>query len=304
MVSFTRQDHRRWWIALAVALAILPGLPAGSALAQKAKIDKLLIGTTGSLSSEDADEKGAMDTLKDLIRTETGLDNEIIGQKEWRELADKMAKKELHLGVFQGYEFGWAQGQHARLKPLAVAVLVYRYPVVYIVARKDNKATDFAGLKGQSLALRSGVGVLQLFVERKCKETGKDQKSFFSKVTTPANLEDALDDVVDGAVQATVVHRPALESFKRRKPARFNQLKEVIHSQPFPPVLVAYYENVLDDETLRRFRDGLLNASKKEKGRELLTLFRLTGFEGVPDDFDRVLAETRKAYPPPEQAGK
>jgi len=30
----------------------------------------------------------------------------------------------------------------------------------------------------------------------------------------------------------------------------------------------------------------------------LLTLFRLTGFAAVPDDFDKVLADTRKNYPP------
>ncbi len=56
-------------------------------------------------------------------------------------------------------------------------------------------------------------------------------------------------------------------------------------------------EGVLDDATLRRFQEGLLNAKRKEKGERLLTLFRLTGFEAVPKDFDAVLAETRKAYP-------
>ena len=36
-------------------------------------------------------------------------------------------------------------------------------------------------------------------------------------------------------------------------------------------------------------RPGLLNASQKDKGQTMLTLFRLTAFEAVPDDFDKVL---------------
>ena len=45
---------------------------------------------------------------------------------EDRELADKMTKGELQLGVFQGYEFAWAQEKQPQLKPLALAVNVYR----------------------------------------------------------------------------------------------------------------------------------------------------------------------------------
>jgi hypothetical protein len=36
----------------------------------------------------------------------------------------------------------------------------------------------------------------------------------------------------------------------------------------------------------------------------MLTLFRLTGFDPVPDDFGKVLAQTRKAYPPPDARAK
>src|SRR5262249_38599769 len=103
-------------------------------------------------------------------------------------------------------------------------------------------------------------------------------------------------------VKAAVADRAALDGYKRRKPGRFKQLKEVAHSQPFPPTTVAYYDSFLDEATLRRFRDGLLNAGRTERGETMLTFFRLTGFESVPSDLDRVLAQTRKAYPPPPPA--
>jgi ABC-type phosphate/phosphonate transport system substrate-binding protein len=141
-------------------------------------------------------------------------------------------------------------------------------------------------------------------VERQSQANGKELKTFFSRSTSPENVEDALDDAVDGVVQAAVVDRASLEAYKRRKPGRFNRLKEVAHSQPFPPTVVAYYGTVLDQATLQRFQDGLLGASRKDRGQTLLTQFRLTGFDPVPSDFDRVLAQTRKNYPPPNDASK
>jgi ABC-type phosphate/phosphonate transport system substrate-binding protein len=287
----------------------LAALLVGPAAApcQQANLDVLRIGTSGTLTGEagSSREKAGIETLKSYIKDESGLDNELLSQKSWREVADKMAKRQLHLGVFQGYEFAWALEKHSGLKPLAIAVNVYRYPVVYILVKRGNTAADFAGLRNQSLSLpATGKGFLRLFVERQSQAAGKTLDTFFSKVTSRDNFEDALDDVVDGVVQAAVADRAALEAYKQRKPGRFKQLKSVTHSQPFPPAVVAFQDGALDEATLQRFKEGLLGAAKKEKGQTLLTLFRLTGFETIPSDFDRVLAETRKAYPPPDAKTK
>jgi ABC-type phosphate/phosphonate transport system substrate-binding protein len=186
-----------------------------------------------------------------------------------------------------------------------LAVNLYRYPIVYVVTNKDNAAKDFVGLQGQSLALPdTGQPYLRLFVEEQSKAKGKDLKDFFSKITSEQSVEDALDDVVDGKVQTVVVDRAALEAYKQRKPGRFNKLKEVAKSEPLPPVVIAAFDNVLDDATQKRLKMGLLTASTKEKGKTMLTLFHLTGFDAVPDDFDKVLAQTRKAFPPPNGATK
>jgi ABC-type phosphate/phosphonate transport system substrate-binding protein len=266
-----------------------------------AKIDLLRIGTTGTMAPEGDGrrDKGAMKTLRRFTQNETRLTNEIRRQKGWRELADELTQRKLHLGVFQGYEFAWAQEKYPRLRPLALAVNVYRYPVAYVVVRKDNPAKDFAGLQGQSLALvKTNQRFLPLFVDSQCEARGKKTDEAFSKITTPDNFEDALDDVVDGVVQATVTDRATLEAYQQRKPGRYRRLKIVAQSQRFPPAVVAHCQGVLDKGTLRRFRKGLLDASKKETGRTMLTLFRLTGFQPVPKNFEQVLARTRKAYPP------
>lgn len=291
----------------ALALTAFLGVVSATAGAPPVKLDVLHVGTSGTLTAEkdNTKEKGALTTLQNFIKDETGLTNDIVRQKDWRELADKLAKGQLQIGVFQGYEFAWAQEQHADLKPMALAVNVYRYPVGYVVARRDDEAKDFAGLQGHSVCLPdTGQPYLRLFVEHESLAAGKDLNAFFSKVTSAPNIEDALDDLVDGKVQAVAVDRAALEAYKQRKPGRFKQLKEVAKSPPFPPIVIACYDKILDDATQKRFRDGLLAAGEKEKGKTLLTLFHLTSFDAAPDDFGTVLEKTRKTYPPPKAPSK
>jgi ABC-type phosphate/phosphonate transport system substrate-binding protein len=293
-------------ILLALGLAALLASAAAVATAQQGKLETLHIGSSGTLTGQDkaGKEKSALETLKSFIKDETGLDNEIFRQKNWRELADKMAKGKLQVGVFQGYEYAWAKEKYPDLKPLALAINVYRYPVVYVVAKRTNPAKDFAGLKGQSLANpATGQHYLRLFIDRQCEALGKKPEAFFTKIESPDNVETALDEVVDGTVQAVVADRAGLEAYKRRKPGRFKQLKEVARSQPLPPTIITYYDAVLDEATVKRLRDGLLRASRTEKGETMLTFFRLTGFEMPPNDFERVLEQTRKNYPPTSPAG-
>jgi ABC-type phosphate/phosphonate transport system substrate-binding protein len=291
----------------------MPMLVLGSVLAvfaiseaahpgQAKSIDVLKIGVAGNMTADGVDKKkdeGAQTTLRDFIKEETGLKNEIVKEKDWETLLTKMASGELHIGVFQGYEYAYAQAQDAKLKPLALAINVHRYPVISIVGKKD-KVKDFAGLKGQTIAIpANGPRTSRMFVNHLSQASGQPAAKYFSKIINQENVEDALDDVVDGAVQAAAVDQAALDAYKRRKPGRFNQLQEIAKSNPLPPVIIAYYDDVLPAETLKKFSDGLLGAQTKDKGQTLLTLFRLTAFETVPEDFGKVLADTRKTYPQP-----
>jgi len=294
-------------ILLVCALTTLLSIPIAQVDGKPTKPNVLLIGTGGRMGPKQdaAKEKAATETLRAFIKDETGMDDEILQQKDWRELADKMSTGKLQVGVYQGEEFAWAKGKYAGLKPLALAVNVYRYPVVYLVTNRTNAAKDFAGLQGQTISVPdTGETVLRLYVDRQCELIGKKSSSFFAKITSPVNVEDAIDDVVDGVTQATVVDRGALEAYKQRKPARFGKLKPIAHSQPLLPAIVAYFDKQLDDATRRRFEKGLLNASRTEKGKTMLALFHLTGFDPVPEDFDTMVERMRKAFPEPKAATK
>jgi ABC-type phosphate/phosphonate transport system substrate-binding protein len=287
------------WIVILVGSTSLQG--------RQEKGSVLRIGSSGSLtsSSSSVKEDDAMETLRSFLKEETGMDNKIVREKNWQEVVDKLVKKQLQIGVFQGYEFAWAQQKEPSLKPLMLAVKVQRYPRAYVIVKSDNKATDFAGLEGQSLSIPStSIGFPQLFVEREALAKGKKLEAFFSKIVRPEEPEDSIDDVVDGIVQASIVDQAVLEAYKRRKPGRFARLKQVAQSEPFPSPVIAYKDKDLDAATLEKFRNGLIKASTTERGKKMLNMFRLTAFETIPDSFSKVLEATTKKYPPLNDAAK
>lgn len=273
------------------------------ASAQRDTSKPLRIGTSGTLF-QDSEEKdpSALPTLRSFIKSETGFDNEIIGQETWQELAEQLSAGKVDLGVFPGHEFAWAQEKHPELQPLAIAVNKYRSRYAHVMVRQDSAAKEWADLKGKTLSLpRVGQSHLPTFVEH---QTQGEPSKFFSKVGNPGNFEDALDDVVDGLADAVVVDRVGLEDYQRRKPGRAKQLKELMHSPPFPAPVIAYKKGALDEQTLQTFRDGLIQARRKERGQKLLTFFKLTGFEDVPADFSHLLAESRRQFPPLKTSDK
>jgi len=282
------------------ALALLLA-SAAVAYSQESRPKALLIGAASGIGGDGTKGEAALKSLKKFIKEETGLDNEIVRKKDWRELADELVKKKLHIAAFQGDEYAWAKARSPELEPLALGINVDRYPVAYLVAKKGAAVTKAADLKGKAVEMASAAPSFLLSFLR--KETGGEPKEFFSALKKVDNVEDALDDVVDGAVPAAVVERAALDAFRRRKPGRFKQIEPVAKSQPFPPVVLAYSPEGLGKSLRTSFTVGLLGSSKTERGRTMLTLFRLTRFELAPADFGKVVAATEKAYPPPA-AGK
>jgi hypothetical protein len=55
----------------------------------------------------------------------------------------------------------------------------------------------------------------------------------------------------------------------------------------------------LPEGLLERFREGMIAAKDTTRGRQLLELCRITRFEAPPADYEHMLTEIAKAYPPP-----
>jgi ABC-type phosphate/phosphonate transport system substrate-binding protein len=293
------------WAIAATLGAFTASLPAEEETSRRP--EAVRIGMVDSLFREVPKPLMAvvMQPFAALMQQQTGLTGQIIADGEYTNLSQDLANDKVHLGVFHGVEFAWARLKHPELKPLMIAVVQQPHLRAYLMVRSDNEANSLADLKGADLALSKGTREhCHLFLEKYCKKEGHEPKHFFGKITIPSNPEDALDKVFEEEVQATVVDNVALESYKRRKPGRFEQLQPMLISEVFPTGVVAYHPGAIDAETIRRFREGMSTANQSALGRQLMTLWKLTAFEPVPADYEKILNDIVKAYPPPEAKAK
>jgi ABC-type phosphate/phosphonate transport system substrate-binding protein len=235
-----------------------------------------------------------------LMKAQTGMDGKLMPGGDPYDVAQQIVDNKLDLAVLHGVEFAWVRAKHPELRPLMIAVNQQRHFRVHLVVREGGTVKGLADLKGSTLALPKGSREhVRMFLDKECRPFCPDFEKFFQKLTTPTTVEDALDDVVDGEVQAAVVESVPFEAFARRKPGRAAQLKTLVISETFPSGVIVYKQGALDDETLERFRQGMVNANQNIMGKQMLMMWKLTGFESIPDDYDTVLNEIAKAYPPP-----
>jgi ABC-type phosphate/phosphonate transport system substrate-binding protein len=247
----------------------------------------------------------AMQPFSALMEAQTGVGGQLVPCGDASNLGQQLMDDKVQLGVFHGIEFAWARLKYPELRPLMIAINQERYLRACLVVRADSKVTTFGDLKDKVLSMpQQSRDHCQLFVRQRCQESKKDPASFFAKITSPANAEDALDEVVDGTVQGSVVDSVSLECYKRRKPGRFGKLKIAQPSETFPAAVVVFRPGILDEALLARFREGLLNANRTAMGRQVMTLMKLTGFEQIPPDYEQILTDIAKAYPPPAPNGK
>jgi ABC-type phosphate/phosphonate transport system substrate-binding protein len=287
--------------ALAAALAVLSH-PGHVGAEESPSATAVRIGLVNSLFRDTPESLIQLLTrpLKSLMESQTGMTGTLIPGGEARNVGRQLHDDKFQLAVFHGVEFAWVRQKHPDLKPLVIAVRDGRPMYACLVVAEDSKATSLKDLQGKSLAMcRQTREHCRLFIERRCEACGKNCQEFFSKIATPADSEDALDDVVDGVVDAALVDGAALDRYKRVKADRFAKLKTAVRSEPFPNAVVAYKPGVLSDETLQRFRNGLITANQNPKGKQLLNMCRITCFEAIPHDYEQLLTDIAKAYPPP-----
>jgi ABC-type phosphate/phosphonate transport system substrate-binding protein len=180
-----------------------------------------------------------------------------------------------------------------------------------VVVKADTPIQNFAELQGKTLALSKNTkAYTRLYLDRSCQQAGKSADGYFATITKEfvgrdrktkdMNSEVALDQVVDGKAQATVVDSIALAEYERLKPARFKLLKVLDSSIEFPPTAVVCVDGAVDPAKLAKYQDALLNFHKSSKeAQSLLENWRLTQFTEVPADYEQRLGEANKAFPPP-----
>jgi ABC-type phosphate/phosphonate transport system substrate-binding protein len=235
-----------------------------------------------------------------LIESQTKLKAEISVVADPDSLAERLAAGKTTLGVFPGCEFAWVRQQHPKLCPLMVAVNGSPHLHALVLVRQDAPAKSFGDLQSRAVALPRGTRQhCSLFFERSCKALDAAPDKFCSRIDTPASAEEALDEMVDGQVDAVILDGASLECYLRRKPGRGAQLRELARSETFPATVIAYQAGAVDETHLKKFREGLHAAKQTALGRQALIMWRITGFEPVPKDYEQTLTDIAKAYPKP-----
>jgi ABC-type phosphate/phosphonate transport system substrate-binding protein len=237
--------------------------------------------------------------FKSLMEDQAGFVGQVVVDNDAGHMALDLKDDKLQLGVFNGFEFAWARVKNPALKPLIICVNQQPFARSVLVVRKDSKAANFADLQGKILSLpRLGREYSRMYVERRCSRPGLPMEKWFDKVASPITANDAMDDVAQDIAQVTVVDDIEFTAFQKAYPKTAAQLRVLAESEAFPCAVIAYHPGGMKEDTLTRLYNGLVAAKTNPRGRKLLDLCRITGFEAVPANYEQNLADILKAYPP------
>jgi ABC-type phosphate/phosphonate transport system substrate-binding protein len=244
--------------------------------------------------------QAAAEPFRDLFKRQTGLGSEVEVIDDHAALARKLQAKELHLGVFHGFEWAWVRDQHPDLIPLAVTVPPRR-PQACLVVNADSKALTPSDLKGKCVTVPLATKAhCYLFLER-LAETLPAGCCLADRLPESGPNE-VLDAVVDGKATAALMDSAALAAYQNNLPGRGAKLRVLAESDPFPPTVVVYRKDALAEADAAKIRSGLLRTKDEASGRAFLFLWKLKGFEDVPAGYDAELRTVAKAYPAPRPA--
>lgn len=272
-------------------------LLATPALAQDPKVIQL--GVVDSLVKDlSPAKKNFVETdFGEMVHEYTGLKTKVVSGGDLATALKNLESGKWHMAVLQGVELAWIRPKDAKLTPLVVGIGKQRDLHAVLVVKKDSPLTAAAELKGKEVNLFAGSKEhCSLFAN---KLAGGNSKDFYGKLIRTNESETTLDEVLLGKVQAAIVDNNSLASYKEINPGRFDRLKVLAKSEPFPLGVIVYRQGGLSENALNLFREGLIKANQSDKGREALASFQMTALEMVPKDYEQQLNAILKAYPAP-----
>lgn len=290
--------RKRSFLAVALAGCLLATLVAragekeAAPIVQMGMIQSLFRGSeTGALLAQTS-------PLGDMLLSQTDMKGQVSVVSEPEELVQQVNKGDLHIAVIHGIEYAWVRDKYPDVKPLVLAVNRDVQLKALILVRDDSKIQNLADLHGKTFSFpRRAFNHVYLYLHRAIQDAGFDPTAFFAPSPTPASNEHAIESVVDGTTDGTIIDAVSWSVYCQRKPGRAKKLRAIQESGWFPTATVVYNAKNSDPKLTEKVREALIKSNETVLGRQMLTLWRLTQFSQVPNNYDGLLTSVVKTYP-------
>jgi ABC-type phosphate/phosphonate transport system substrate-binding protein len=229
------------------------------------------------------------------IKDHTGIEGKLHVLRDSAKLGRQLDEDEIQAGIFQGFEFAWAQADYPDLVPLVICTPPEPCQAFCLV-RADCAAKTIGDLKGQKMSLPPMYDdQCPLFLTH--LKTQFMKGGDFSEVIKEKSGVDAIFDVIDKKSACTTVDRLTLEYFESAYPGPYKNLRVLCESGIFPDACIAIKKGSLSPEVVEKLRSTLLDARNQPAGRELLTLWKMKSFDKVSANYLESLKRILKKYP-------
>jgi len=236
--------------------------------------------------------------VKELMKTQAGIEGDTVNAPDAMAVARDIDSGKLQLGVFFGHEFAWAKAKYPKLEAIVCTAPRPRELQAFLLVRWDCEAKSLADMRGTKLAIanKSRDHARMYLAKKQADELGSESFCAIDKCDT---VHDAIEKVLAGEADVTVVDSAAWSYFQKVHPGRSKNLRELARSDVFPPTVIAFKSGLIDESVIKSLRDGLLTAHENAKAARLMNLIRIDRFEPIPENYADSLKACLKAYPAP-----
>jgi len=236
--------------------------------------------------------------FKDLIKTQSGLNGEVIHEEDTIAIGRDLNSGKLQLGLFLGHEFAWAKQKYPKLEPLVCTIPRTKDVQAFLLVRHDCKATNLGELKGSRLALATGMrDHPRMFLESRRVEEMKG--GGFGTSLKAETQHDAIYKVMENEADITAVDSAAWAYFEKLYPGPCQNLRVLARSDVFPPNVIAFKKGSLNEEAIVAIREGLASAHENTKAKRMMSVIRLERFDTPPANYGEMLKSCLQVYPKP-----
>lgn len=154
---------------------------------------------------------------------------------------------------------------------------------ILIVVKKESKINDLTQLKGKKIGMQKWISsdVAGIFLETLLMENNLPlQSQFFSEIVIKDTSNMALVDLYFNKVDAILVNQVQFEVAAELNPQLLQQSKILVASEPYL-IFVSALSKETPDSVVSVTKEKLLNIHKTAKGRNILRLMKLEGFQEV-----------------------